>query len=460
MKQPYLQTAAAVLAVSMLGNVALAGVSAEEARQLGTTLTPLGGEMAGNKEGTIPPYTGGLKALPPGVKPAPDGKLANPFPNEKPLFSIDAKNMAQYADKLADSVQALMKKYPSFRIDVYPSHRTASAPEAVYKATLANATKATSEANGDGFDGARMGVPFPIPKNGYEVMFNYIVRPKVPYERRVLDILSVDSTGALTLVLRNDMYAESPWSDPARVDEVLKTGIYMTYRVPSVAPARQVGNDSLALYCVDFRKCDTTIYIYTPGQRRVRLAPEIKYDTPIASFGGTVTGDESDGVWGGRMDRFDFKLVGKKEMYVPYNSNDFVYNIKSDKKLTPNHPDPATLRWELHRMWVVDATLKPGKRHTSSKKRFYFDEDSWAGVIGDSWDASGTIYRSGWSPFVQDYRTNMPLSGFDNLKFDFSKSLYVFSGDYGCDVCGTWQLDKLPSADVMTPQGMISSGVR
>jgi len=460
MKQHFLQIASVVLGVSALTSTALAAVSAEEAKQLGTTLTPMGGEMAGNKEGTIPAYTGGLKALPAGAKPAPDGRLGNPFPNEKPLFSIDAKDMAQHADKLAESVQAMMKKYPTFRIDVYPSHRTAAASDVVYKATLANATKATADPSGDGIDGARMGVPFPIPKNGYEVMFNYILRPKRPYERRVIESYTVDATGTRTLVVRNDMYAETPWSDPSRVDEVIKTGMYQTYRVPGVAPARQVGNDALAGYCMDFRKCDVTVYIYTPGQRRVRLAPELKYDTPITTFGGTVTGDEADGAWAGRMDRFDFKLIGKKEMYVPYNGNEFVFNTSVEKKLTPNHPDPATMRWELHRMWVVEATLKPGKRHTSSRKRFYFDEDSWAGMIAENWDASGAIYRAGWSFFMQDYRSAIPLSGLANLKFDFSKNLYVLSSDYACDVCGLWPLDKLPSPDVMTPQGMISSGVR
>jgi hypothetical protein len=460
MKHNIFQAAFLVLGVSMLGSAARAAVSADEAKQLGTTLTPLGGEVAGNKEGSIPAYTGGLKALPAGVKAAQDGKIANPFPGEKPLYSIDAKNMAQYADKLADSVQYMMKKYPTFRIDVYPSHRTASAPDSVYQATLANATKATSDPSGDGFDGARGGVPFPIPKNAYEVMWNFIVRPKVAYEARTFEIWSVDASGTRTYIARNNFWAENMWGDPARVDEAVKTGIFQTYRVPAVAPARQAGNDALAGYCMDFRKCDQTTYIYTPGQRRVRLAPELKYDTPITTFGGLVTGDETDGVWGGRMDRFDWKLVGKKEMIVPYNAADFAFNITPESKFTPNHYDPATLRWELHRVWVLDATLKAGKRHTASKKRFLFDEDSWAGVISDSWDASGAIYRSSWSPFFQDYRSNMPQGDVNNLKFDFSKGNYAVSGDFGCDACGLWKLDKLPSPDTMTPQGMLNSGVR
>ena len=460
MKNDIFHATVLAVAISACSNAAWAAVSAEEARQLGTTLTPLGGEVAGNKDGTIPAYTGGLKALPAGVKPAPDGKLANPFPNEKPLFAIDARNMAQYADKLPDSVQYMLKKYPTFRIDVYPTHRTASAPEEVYQETLANATKATSDPAGDGFDGARGGYPFAIPKNGYEVMWNFIVRPKTPYEKRVFEIWSVDASGSQNFIERSNLWSENMWSDPARVDQALKSGIYQTYRVPATAPARQAGNDAVASYCMDFRKCDVTTYIYTPGQRRVRLAPELKYDTPITTFGGLVTGDESDGVWGGRMDRFDFKLVGKKEMFIPYNAADFAFNTKAESKFKPNHYDPATLRWELHRVWVVEATLKPGKRHTASRKRFYFDEDTWAGVIGDSWDASGAIYRSSWSPFFQDYRSNLPLGDVNNLKFDFSKGNYAVSGDFGCDGCGLWKLDKLPSADTMTAQGMLNSGVR
>src|SRR5262245_49512754 len=128
---------------------AFAAVSAEEAKQLGTTLTVFGAEKAGNKDGTIPAYTGGLTTPPAGFNKA-SGIRPDPYADEKPVFSIDAKNMDQHADKLTEGTKALMKKFPSYRIDVYPTHRTVAYPELVLDATLKNAVNAKTVADGVG----------------------------------------------------------------------------------------------------------------------------------------------------------------------------------------------------------------------------------------------------------------------------------------------------------------------
>src|SRR5579871_5461424 len=122
---------------------AFAAVTAEEAAMLRTSLTPFGAERAANKEGSIPAWEGGYTKVPEGYKsgqPRPD-----PFAGEKPLFSIDGKNVEQHAGKLAEGVTLMLKKYPSFRADVYPTHRTAAAPQWVYDNTLRNATRAVTE---------------------------------------------------------------------------------------------------------------------------------------------------------------------------------------------------------------------------------------------------------------------------------------------------------------------------
>src|SRR6185503_18298037 len=142
---------------------AQAAVSAHEAAKLKSTLTPVGAEKAGNKASTIPAWDGGLAKAPPGYK---NGDVRpDPYADEKPVLSINAKNMVQYADKLTDGVQALMKKYPDFRIDVYPTHRTAAAPQSVYDNTFRNATQAKTVDGGHGVEGAWGGIPFPIPKD-------------------------------------------------------------------------------------------------------------------------------------------------------------------------------------------------------------------------------------------------------------------------------------------------------
>ena len=173
-KRNFLQASLAMATLSMTPLAARADVSAEEAARLKTTLTPLGAERAGNKEGTIPAWEGGLTRAPANYKngdPRPDF-----FPNDKPVLTINARNMDQHAAKLSDGVKALMKKYPDFRIEVYPTRRTAAAPQYVYDNTFRNATRAKLVDNGQGVEGAFGGIPFPIPKDGYEAILNHRLR--------------------------------------------------------------------------------------------------------------------------------------------------------------------------------------------------------------------------------------------------------------------------------------------
>lgn len=170
MKRTFMAAACAAL-LNTLPLAAHATATAEEAARLKTTLTPLGAERGANKEGTIPAWEGGLTKPAAGYKngdPRPD-----PFPGDKPLLSISAKNMDQHAAKLSDGVKALMKKYPDFRIDVYPTRRTGAAPQYVYDNTFRNATRAKLVDNGQGVEGAFGGIPFPIPKDAYEVILNH-----------------------------------------------------------------------------------------------------------------------------------------------------------------------------------------------------------------------------------------------------------------------------------------------
>jgi hypothetical protein len=144
----------------MLGMVSPghAAVAPADAAHLGTTLTPMGAERAGNADGSIPAWTGGMAAAPQGTGSRPDS-----FAAERPLFSITASNLPRYAVRLPEGAKALFAKYKDFRIDVYPTHRTASAPQPVYEATLRNAVSARAAPEGitSGIEGAAGGIPFP-----------------------------------------------------------------------------------------------------------------------------------------------------------------------------------------------------------------------------------------------------------------------------------------------------------
>jgi hypothetical protein len=385
---------AASVACALLagGSAALAGVSAQEAAELKTTLTPFGAEKAGNKEGTIPAWTGGYTTPIPGFKEG--GRRPDPFANEKPLFSINAKNMAQYADKLTEGVQALLKKYPdTYRLEVYPTHRTAAAPDWVYENTFKNATRASMK--GDLPTGAFGGIPFPMPKSGEEVMWNHLLRWRgVSWlfdEQAFLStadgkrVMLVDAVGDQQMPYYFKEGSPEKWN-----------GEYWMIRLINAGPPIRAGEAVTGRQNVDDDK--TQSWVYLTGQRRTRKLPNSCCDTPTPASAGIAGFDDME-VWTGRIDRFDWKIIGKKEMYIPYNSNRLMVPTKVDTVLPvgAHHLNPDYVRWELHRVWVVEGNLRPGKRHQAPKGRYYIDEDTWNGVLGDRWDASGRLWKSVWA---------------------------------------------------------------
>ena len=145
------------------------------------------------------------------------------------------------------------------------------------------------------------------------------------------------------------------------------------------APARLAGGILLVHETLDQVKKPRDAWLYNPGQRRVRRAPQVAYDNPGTAADNMRTTDQLD-MFNGAPDRYDWKLVGKREIYVPYNS----YRLQDPKLkykdiITPLHINPDHLRYELHRVWVVEATLQTGERHIYKKRVFYIDEDSWSG---------------------------------------------------------------------------------
>ena len=380
--------AAASLAVSVS---AQAAVSAEEAAKLKTTLTPLGAEKAGNKAGTIPAWDGGLTKAPAGYKngdPRPDL-----FPGEKPTLSINAANMAQHADKLTDGVQALMKKYPDFRIDVYPTHRTAAAPQFVYENSFKNATRAKTIDGGYGMEGAFGGVPFPIPKDGYEVIWNQRTAwhgGNVTLPMRVW-VVTADGRRAMasggTQTISQAYYAKE--GSLEKFD-----GYYQYGKFVANAPGSKAGEAILALDSVS-DAVPRGLWQYLVGQRRVRKAPSVAYDTPDSVTSGIGLFDEAFTLFG-PIDKHELKLVGKREVYIPYNNNRAAA-AKVEDLVTPNTLNPAQVRWELHRVWEVEATLAAGKRHVVPKRKYYIDEDSWQTVLFDGWDAKGQLWRTNFA---------------------------------------------------------------
>lgn len=383
---------AGALVIAVAAAQANAAVTAEEAAKLKTTLTPLGAERAGNADGSIPAWDGGYTKVPAGFKPG--DVRPDPFANEKAVLRIDGKNVAKYADRLTDGVKALIAKYPDFYVNVFPTHRAAAAPQWVYDNTFANATRAKVNADGTVIEGAYGGTPFPVPKSGAEVMWNHLLAWQgesidIPFRSYV-----VAANGKRVMVSEAVDHHEYPYYFKDGSLESFKGG-YLNILQEAVNPPLRAGEMILVKDPVNMQGSGRQAWQYLTGQRRTRKAPSFEFDNPEFVGSGVANWDEAF-VFTGSLERYDWKLIGKREMYVPANNNRFAL-AKVDDAITPKFLNPEVVRFELRRVWVVEASLKSGKRHTVPKRRFYIDEDNWNAVLGDGWDAQGNLYRMSFS---------------------------------------------------------------
>jgi hypothetical protein len=318
------------------------------------------------------------------------------YASDAKVVSIDASNMAQYKDKLPIGVQQLMTKFPDFRIDVYPTHRPACGPQIVYDNTAKNFATAQAVPSGlrDGFTGAFGGYPFPILDTdpniaGAQAILNHNCRWQGVWNTRTAANHCVeDGPPIIASGYENTYYY--PYYEP--------TGSFATwggwvfqYRSNFIAPPASLSEQIVYYSSMNPVTQPSEAWIYLAGQGRVRKAPELQYDNPQAASNGLNNIDDNQ-VFVGAIDKYDWKLLGKQEMYVPYNCNKLT-NATIAQAMLPKFFNPDYVRWELHRVWVVEATLHPGERHVVPKRRFYFDEDTWNCLITDNWDAGGNFWK-------------------------------------------------------------------
>jgi hypothetical protein len=380
-------------AAILFAQSAWGAVSPQEAARLGQDLTPLGGEKAGNSDGTIPAWTGGLKSA--AEAGFPNYKSGNhhpdPYASDKPLFTITAANSGQYAAKLTEGHKALFKTYPDYKMIVYPTHRSAAAPEHVYEATKRNATTGRLVPDGNGITGALGGVPFPIPQAGVEIFWNHVTRWRGLAASLEVGQAPLTASGSFTLVnFKEEFYFQyyEPGMTEARMNNLL-----LFFTQETTAPARLAGEILLVQETLDQAKEPRRAWVYNPGQRRVRRAPNVAFDNPGTNADNLRTSDQFD-MYNGSPQRYDFTIVGKREVYVPYNAYRLQDpKIKYGELLHKNHLNQDLARYELHRVWVVDSKLKPGQNHLYSRRTLYVDEDSWQILAIDCYDARGQLYR-------------------------------------------------------------------
>ena len=369
---------------------AYAEMPADEVARLGVDLTPLGGEKAGNSDGTIPAWDGGLTQAPSGYTKG--GYYIDPYAGDVVKATITSGNMAEHADKLTEGHKALLKTYPdSFKMNVYPTHRSAAAPQHVYDATKQIAATTKLTADGNGVDNAIIGIPFPVPSNGLEAIWNHILRFRADFAEREIAQAAPTRNGSYTLVEFSDQF-NLQYNRPGMTIEKLNN-IILYFKQEVKAPARLAGGILLVHETLNQKAENRKAWLYNPGQRRVRRAPNVAFDNPGTASDGMRTNDQFD-MFNGSPERYNWKLVGKKEMYVPYNNYKLQDpDVKYSDILKPLHINPEIPRYELHRVWVVDATLKEGSRHLYKRRTFYIDEDSWQILAADQYDNRDQLWR-------------------------------------------------------------------
>ncbi|MCG8613999.1 MAG: DUF1329 domain-containing protein, partial [Pseudomonadales bacterium] len=363
---------------------AVAKVSEQEAKRLGSDLTPTGALAVGNAAGTIPAWTGGITEPPAGYK---VGDFhPSPFPGETTLFTITAQNYKEYAEHLTPGQIALLKQYdPGYFIPVYKTHRSASYPDWIYKKLKENATAAILLEHGNGVKNTIATSPFPIPENGVEVIWNHTLRFRGEQAESRAAFVTPTQDGSFTPTIMDYEYYftySQPGMELADIDNKI---FYL--RIKIMAPAKLAGTLNLVHETLDQIRSPRKAWRYEAGTRRLRRSPNLAYGTDFPNGASLRTVDQED-MYNGAPVQYTWELLGKKEIYVPYNA----YKLHSgDLKLAdivrPKHINQELTRYELHRVWVVEGVLREGIGHVYAKRRLYFDEDSWHILLTEEYNS-------------------------------------------------------------------------
>ncbi len=430
--------------------------SPQNVARLGNDLTPMGSPRAGNAAGTIPAWTGGLTRddWPAGFQPG--DRHPNPFANDRPEFVITGENYQDYADQLSAGQIATFERYPdTYYMRVFPTRRSASFPERTYEMSIQNASTAQLVSDGEGVTNAAEGFPFPIPQNAYELMWNHKLKYKGTGGTRYNNQVAPTAGGNFQLVKLREEILGLYYKEGVTIADTNNILLYFFQEVES--PARLAGNILLVHETLDQIQQPRQAWIYNPGQRRVRRAPNVAYDNPGTASDGLRTNDMTD-MFNGAMDRFDWDVVGKREMYVPYNSyGAHGSDVTPEDLVMAGHLNPEYMRYELHRVWIVEATLKEGTRHINSRRTFYMDEDSYQILLIDHYDQQGELWRASEAHSINYYEVPTFWTTIET-HMDLLSGRYVAVGLDNQDPVNTFNVELAPSN--YTPQALRTRGRR
>ena len=264
---------------------------------------------------------------------------------------------------------------------------------------------------------------------------------------------AVLSNGAYNLLkLDRDIYFRygREGMTPGELDNTL-----FFYKYSVVAPAKLAGSALVVQETLDQVEAIRKAWRFNRGERRVRRLPMLAFDTLQPDTNGMATADMVDS-YNGAPDRYEWKLEGKKEMLVPYNSYAVHQKgIPYDTILKPTSINPELLRYELHRVWIVEAELRKGFSHPYAKRRFYLDEDSWQILAVDLYDKDGKLVGLQESRPISYYDVPMFGSTLETI-YDFAGKRYFADGMDNNEIMYDFNA-KLGPGD-FTPQALRREG--
>ena len=371
----------------------------------------------------------------------------DPFSSDQILLTINVNNYNEYKDTVLTPGQIKMfETYPdTFKINIYPSQRSCAVPPEVLELTDKNASLID---DGEGVDGIVGSIPFPNPTEALHHVWNHILRYRGVeiYGASPFYIINPDGTRTFGA---GEAVAKNFWNPFVRDEKKGLQGMLMT---KVTHPPRLADASTLVIESLNAFKTPRRAWVYNPGTRRVRRAPDITYDYKPSAAQGLTTVDQVDG-FNGAKDRYNWSDLGTQLRLMPYNAYKF-HETPIEDTLTPYHVDQDYLRYELVSVNVVKAQLKDDKRHIIPQRIMYFDTDSHNMLIEETFDDNNSIMAYREFPIINFYDQPMCLS-IHSATYDFATRRYQLQSVRSIDIPKVqWRLNEPHDERMFTPEGL------
>jgi hypothetical protein len=375
-------------------------------------------------------------------------EYVNPFIEDKIQFEINSSNYENYLTQLTDGQIKMFQSYPdTFVMNIYPSRRSCAVPQEVLD--LSKSGNANMIADGEGVDGIVGSIPFPNASEPLHHVWNHILR------YRGVDIIGgapyyvVNPDGSMTQGA-GEAIAKNCWN-PFVKDNYCK-GLQGMLMQKVTHPPRLADASLLVIESLNALDNPRKAWVYDPGTRRVRRAPNIAYDYLGSASQGLSTADSFDG-FNGAKDRYNWSNVGTELKFMPYNVYDF-YNADRKEVLANFHVNQKYMRYELVKVNIVKAEVKSDKRHIYPHRVMYFDTDSHGMISEEIYDGKKEIMNYRELPLMNFYDEPACLA-IHSATYNFATRRYLLNNVRSSEIDKIiWRADKPHDIQLFTPNGL------